>query len=106
TGGHTEAWLHNGTTAGAGPLTLHAGELRAPDGTLLGASVVCDPSRIDSLPGRSSRGVTVSVRRHGRVRAGIYRGLIQVEGAPDVWLAVEVMVRAPAKAPESDAQAE
>ena len=94
-GAHTEAWLHNGTTTGVGPLTLHAGELRAPDGALLGATVVCDPSRIDSMPGRSSRGITVSVRRHARVRPGTYRGLIQVEGAPDVWLAVEVTVLAP-----------
>lgn len=105
-GAHTEAWLHNGTTTGVGPLALHAGELRAPDGTLLGASVVCDPGRIDSLPGRSSRGVTVSVRRHGRVRAGTYRGLIQVEGAPDVWLAVEVIVRAPDGPRVSDSQAQ
>jgi hypothetical protein len=68
--------------------------------------VVCDPGRIDSLPGRSSRGVTVSVRRHGRVRAGTYRGLIQVEGAPDVWLAVEVIVRAPDGPRVSDSQAQ
>lgn len=103
-GAHTEAWLHNGTTTGVGPLTLHAGELRASDGTLLGASIVCEPSRVDSLPGRSSRGITVSVRRHGRVRAGTYRGLIQVEGAPEVWLAVEVIVRATTDARASEEQ--
>ena len=105
-GAHTEAWLHNGTTTGVGPLTLHAGELRASDGALLGASVVCDPGRIDSLPGRSSRGITVAVRRHGRVRAGTYRGLIQVEGAPEVWLAVEVTVRATTAARAAGAQPE
>jgi hypothetical protein len=90
--GSAEAWLHNGSPESVGPLRLHAGELRAPDGTLLAGTLTCEPVRIDDLPGRSSRGVVVALQPHGRLRPGTYRGLLQVEGAAAVWLTVEIVV--------------
>jgi hypothetical protein len=94
--GTAEAWLHNGIAAPVGPLTLHGGELRSADGILLDASLGFDPAYIESMPARSSRGVIVSIAEAREPRPGTYRGLIQVAGAPHVWLAVEIVVREPA----------
>ena len=91
-GGTAEVWMHNGTAESVGPLTFLSGELRSPDGDPLAATLACDPAHIDVLPGRSSRGVALSVAKEGELRPGTYRGLIQVKGAPQVWLTVEVVV--------------
>ena len=94
--GTAEAWLHNGTAAPVGPLTLHSGDLRSPDGDLLVGTLAFDPAYLDALPGRSSRGVALSIAKEGELRPGMYRGLMQVKGAPQVWLPVEVVVGGPA----------
>lgn len=91
-GGTAEVWVHNGTAESVGPLKILSGELRSPDGHPLAATLACDPAHIDVLPGRSSRGVVLSVAKEGALRAGTYRGLMQVKGAPQVWLTVEVVV--------------
>ena len=90
--GAAEVWMHNGTAESVGPLTILGGELRSPDGDPLAATLACDPAHIVVLPGRSSRGVVLSVAKEGALRAGTYRGLMQVKGAPQVWLTVEVVV--------------
>ena len=93
--GDAEAWLHNGTTTAFGPLRLRVGALWSPGGALLDATVACDPSCIDELPPRSSRGIVLSVAKRAgdaRLPAGIFRGVLQVDGAPDVWLPIEVVV--------------
>ena len=90
--GTAEVWLHNGTADSVGPLTFLSSELRSPDGDTLAATLACDPAHIDVLPGRSSRGVALTVAKEGALRPGTYRGLIQVKGAPQVWLTVEVVV--------------
>ncbi len=87
-----EVWLHNGTAAPAGPLKLRCGALTAPGGEVLEARVDFDPAEVSPLPPRSSRGVTVSVAIGGEPRPGIYRGTIQADGAPTLWLPVEVAV--------------
>jgi hypothetical protein len=87
-----EIWLHNGTSAAVGPLCLRCGELVAPDGEVLQAGVEFDPPEVLSLPPRSSRGVVLSVRGRAPRRPGIYRGTIQADGAPALWLPVEVAV--------------
>ncbi len=87
-----EVWLHNGTAAPAGPLALRCGALTAPDGEVLEAAVGFEPAQIASLPPRSSRGVVVTVAVDGRPSPGIYRGTIQADGAPTLWLPVEVAV--------------
>jgi hypothetical protein len=89
----TEIWLHNGTRAPVGPLVLRCGELSAPDGTVLDeAQVRFDPVEVAALAPRSSRGILVSLAATGPLRAGIYRGTIQAEGAPKLWLPVEAAV--------------
>jgi hypothetical protein len=88
-----EIWLHNGTSAAVGPLVLRCGELAASDGTVLDcARVLFDPTEVDLLPPRSSRGVLASLAASAAVRPGIYRGTIQADGAPKLWLPVEATV--------------
>jgi hypothetical protein len=88
-----EVWLHNGTAEGVGPLSLRCGPLTAPDGTLLAAVTVrFDPAEIERMPSRSSRGVQVVIAATEQPRAGVYRGTIQADGAPKLWLPVEVEV--------------
>ncbi len=90
----TEVWLHNGTSAAVGPLSMRCGPLTAPDGTVLeSAQMLFDPAEIAQLPPRSSRAVLVSLLAAGALRAGIYRGTIQADGAPRLWMPVEVEVR-------------
>lgn len=86
----TELWLHNHDAAERSGLSLSCGDLRSSAGTTLPAEAVrFDPPTID-LPGRSSRGVLVSV--HGDPAPGAYRGVILATGAGDVWLPIEVVV--------------
>jgi hypothetical protein len=87
-----ELWLHNGTGEDRGRLSLHHGELRSHDGTALDARLRFDPAELDALPARSSRGVVVTVDLPDPAPAGTYRGVALVEGLPDAWLPVEVVV--------------
>ena len=87
-----EIWLHNGTSAAVGPLILRCAALTASGGEVLDARVSFDPSEVPLLPPRSSRGVVISVAASDPPRPGIYRGTIQADGAPTLWLPVEVTV--------------
>jgi hypothetical protein len=88
-----EVWLHNGTTGAVGPLALRCGPLADADGAALdGVRVGFEPGEVESLPGRSSRAVAVSLAADGTLRPGIYRGTIQAHGAPALWLPLEVVV--------------
>jgi hypothetical protein len=92
-GAVSEVWLHNGTFSPAGPLVLNCGQLTAADGAVLeGADVHFEPCEVPVLPPRSSRAVAVSLRTNGSVRAGTYRGTIQANGAPRLWLPLEVAI--------------
>jgi hypothetical protein len=89
-----EIWVHNGTPAPVGPLALRCGPLTAADGTELdGVRMQFDPAEVSVLPPRSSRGVVVSLARTGSLRPGVYRGTIQAEGAPKLWLPLELAVQ-------------
>jgi hypothetical protein len=87
-----EIWLHNGTSAAVGPLVLRCGPLSAPGGETLAARVDFEPAELPGLPPRSSRGVVVSVAVGSRPSPGLYRGTIQAEGAPALWLPIEVTI--------------
>jgi hypothetical protein len=92
-GAVAEVWLHNGTFAPVGPLTLRCGQLSSSDGEPLeGAEVRFEPAEVAQLPPRSSRGVRVSVAAPGSLRPGIYRGTIQADGAPRLWLPLELTI--------------
>jgi hypothetical protein len=92
----TEVWLHNGTADACGRLEPRCGSLGAPDGSTLAADVTFDPPALDSLLARSSRGLVLTVAVAADAPAGSYRGTVQVDGAPAVWLPVEVVVGGPA----------
>ena len=88
-----EVWLHNGTAEPRADVSLHCGDLRAHDGSLLPAGAVrFDPDRVGELPARSSRGVVVSAVLHADQPAGVYRGVILATGVPDAWLPLEIVV--------------
>jgi hypothetical protein len=90
----TEVWLHNGRAIAVGPLAVRPGPLADVEGRLLDAQVAVDPAEVPELVARSSRGVLVTLRVASDVGPGTYRGVVQVVGAPDVWLPMEVVVAA------------
>lgn len=87
-----EVWLHNGTSSAVGPVVLCCGDLRNSDNKRLkGAEVRFEPRTVQ-LDARSSRAIEVAVVVNGPLRAGTYRGTIQAQGAPRLWLPVEVAI--------------
>lgn len=87
----TELWLHNATADDLGPLAARCAPLVAPDG-VAGPEVVITPARIDGMPARSSRGLIVSVSAATDLSPATYRGVLQVDGAPEVWAPIVVLV--------------
>jgi hypothetical protein len=86
-----EVWLRNETADPWGPLRLSVGDLTAADGRRLDGHVTAEPAVIDMMPARSSRGVLLTLDAEDPP-PGSYRALLQVEGAGDAWLALEVTV--------------
>lgn len=92
-GSVAEVWLHNGTFSAVGPLALRCGQLSDSGGTVLdGADVCFAPGEVALLEARSSRAVAVSLAATRPLRPGMYRGTIQAQGAPTLWLPLEVVV--------------
>jgi hypothetical protein len=92
-GAEAEVWLRNGTLAAVGPLVMSCGQLAGADGSVLdGGLIRFAPQEVPALPPRSSRAVTVSLAADGPVGSGTYRGAIQAQGAPGLWLPLEVSV--------------
>jgi hypothetical protein len=88
-----ELWLHNGTPSAFGPLALRCGPLTGTDGAALdGAEVRFEPGELEPLPPRSARAVRVSLAASGSPDPGLYRGTIQADGAPKLWLPLEVAI--------------
>jgi len=87
-----EAWLRNGGPERVGPLAIRVGELVAADGRNLDATVNVDPEKIEEMPGRSSRGLTISVAPEGTPLVGVFRALVQVDGVDATWFALEIEV--------------
>jgi hypothetical protein len=93
-GAASEIWLHNGTPGAVGPLVLRCGDLRSSKGKRLkGAKLRFEPREVEWLEGRSSRAVKVWLVTKDTPRPGVYRGTIQAEGAPGLWLPVEVRIQ-------------
>jgi hypothetical protein len=88
-----EVWLHNGTTSEVGPLIFRCSDLIDTEGTVLaGAELRFDPPKMEPLPSRSSRAVSVCLVTTDSPRPGTYRGTIQAQGAPGLWLPLEVAI--------------
>jgi len=90
--GQGEMWLHNGTATDHGALVPQCGPLCDSDGNRLECEVEIDPPKIDDLPSRSSRGFAITVVADALAGPGTYRGVVQVGGAPAVWMPIEVTV--------------
>lgn len=91
-----EVWLHNGGSAELGPLALSCSPLTAPDGLALeGARVGFEPANVERVPPRSNRAIRVSVEVDGAAEPGVYRGAIQAQGVPRLWLPLQVTVPEP-----------
>jgi hypothetical protein len=94
-----ELWLHNPSAHAVGPLRLHVGELRSPDGQSLPPGALrLDPESVGELPPRSSRGVSacfVAPDAADPPPSGRYRGLLQADGADAVAVPLELVIRGP-----------
>jgi hypothetical protein len=65
----------------------------ADDGSVIEAAVCRIHPKAVPVPGRSSRGVGITVKVTKKVKPGLYRGTVLVEGRPDLWLPVALTVR-------------
>lgn len=92
--GTADVWLHNPSGDAIDKLRVHCGPLQSHDGTVLAPmSVTAEPDGFD-LPARSSRGVQLTVDV-GDARPGTYRAIVLVEGLPEQWMPLEVIVPEP-----------
>jgi len=90
----SELWLRNAQPCPVGPLRLSAGDLRAPDGTIVSSRCLrFDPPEAAGLPARSARGVVVTLCVEKPLEPGTYRGVVQAEGAPNLWITLELTVQ-------------
>lgn len=89
-----ELWLRNRQPHPVGPLSLGVGDLRAPDGTLISAHCLrFDPPEPAELPARTARGVAVTLSPERPFEPGIYRGVVQAQGAPNLSITLELTVQ-------------
>lgn len=100
--GPVRVWLHNGAESPTGPLSMGAGELRSSTGRTLASALTFEPATVE-LPARSSRGVAISLEAAEVLEEGTYRGVVQVAGAPQLWLPVEVSVAGATDPTDADA---
>ncbi|MEY2469657.1 MAG: hypothetical protein QOF21_2355 [Actinomycetota bacterium] len=90
-GGTAEVWLHNPGSDALDKLRVHWGAPQSHDGSTLDPlSIVADPDAFD-LPARASRGVTITINV-ADAAPGTYRTMLLVDGLPDQWLPVEIVV--------------
>jgi hypothetical protein len=89
--GEIEVWLHNPSSEAFDKLRVHCGAPVAHDGSTIDAdALVANPDAFD-LPARSSRGVEITIEAPD-TRPGVYRALVLVDGLPDQWLPLEIVV--------------
>jgi len=88
-----QLWLHNSGGTDIGPVALHCSPLQAADGSVLPAPVAV-PGR-PVVPAGARRLVEVELDAAAvTAPPGVYRGVLQIEGHPEVWLPVARTVAA------------
>lgn len=92
--GQGEAWVHNVGADATAEVRLALGPLTGTSGAPLPATVGLDPAVIDSMPGRSARGVTISIEIEPDAAPGRYLGVLQADGDAAIWIPVRVVVGA------------
>jgi hypothetical protein len=91
-----EVWLHNRGAGDLGQIRLRCSDLLAHDGGVVSsAAVTFDPATV-AMPGRSSRGVDVTIEVPQGVSPGTYRGTVLAQGHPDLWLPIVLTAQTPA----------
>ena len=88
-----EVWLHNSADVDMGRIRLRCSGLMADDGSVIEATACRTDPKAIPVPGRSSRGVGITVKVTKKTKPGLYRGTVLVEGRPELWLPVALTVR-------------
>lgn len=88
-----EVWLHNAADHDLGRIRLRCSALMADDGSVIEAAATRLHPKTVPVPGRSSRGVGVTIKVANKAKPGLYRGTVLVEGRPELWLPVALTVR-------------
>ena len=88
-----EVWLHNSADVDMGRIRLRCSGLMADDGSVIEADACRTNPKAIPVPGRSSRGVGITVKVAKKTKPGLYRGTVLVEGRPELWLPVALTVR-------------
>jgi hypothetical protein len=91
----TEVWLHNRSADDRGEIALRCSDLLSSDGHLFQAESISLEPAVVPMPARSSRGIAMNVSVGEYVRPGLYRGTLLVEGHPQLWLPVGLVVSMP-----------
>lgn len=90
-----DVWLHNYTDELAAGIELHAIGLVSASGALLSADCITTrPQHPVDLSAESSRAVQLRVDLPADTPAGRYRGVVAASHLADLWLVLEVDVRA------------
>ncbi|AMO60216.1 Uncharacterised protein [Mycolicibacterium phlei] len=90
-----EVWVHNRGATDMGKVALRCSDLLSHTGAVIGADRMRFEPDLVPLPARSSRGITTAIDIDGGDAQGTYRGMLLVDGHPDVWLPIELVVAAP-----------
>ena len=78
-----------------GPLGLGLGDLRRSTGTVVSSDLLrLDPGTVE-LPARCARAVAVTLSVGDPLDPGVYRGMLQADGAPEFGVIVELTVENP-----------
>ncbi len=90
-----ELWLCNSQSHPVGPLGLGLGDLRRSTGTVVSSDLLrLDPGTVE-LPARCARAVAVTLSVGDPLDPGVYRGMLQADGAPEFGVIVELTVENP-----------
>jgi hypothetical protein len=91
-----EVWLHNRAAEDVGEVQLRCSDLLAHDGRVIGSGAMTFIPAAVPMPSRSSRGIELEVEVSQGVQPGVYRGMLLVEGHPELWLPVVLTVHSSA----------
>jgi hypothetical protein len=88
-----EVWLHNAAASDMGQVRLRCSDLLSADGGVVSSAMITFDPAVVPMAGRSSRGIDVNIQVAQNVLPGLYRGMLLVEGHPNLWLPVVLTVR-------------
>jgi hypothetical protein len=90
-----EVWMVNRGRTDHGDVRLRCSDLLSDHGAVIQSSALAVVPSVAPMPGRSSRGVDVTIAVGPDVAPGIYRGTAMAERFPELWLPIAVTVWQP-----------